>query len=511
MNTHRKWNMSSRLMLLVLLVLFTLACSLAQAIPGFNVLFDSPTETPITELQPPTTTELAGATVQISAMSMRGDDWDVEWTGSGVFISPDGLILTNAHVVEDPDLDYEALGVSMTLRTDEPPELRFLAEIAAIDYSLDLAVVRVVSDMEGEEVREHLPYVLIGDSDALELGDHLRILGYPGIGGETISFTEGAVSGFTLERGIDGRAWIKTDATIAGGSSGSMGVNQNGELVGIATIVTSGSLGGDSVDCRPIADTNQDGRIDQRDTCIPVGGFINALRPVNLALPLLQAVEAGETYMDSAPPSTTRSGRYDTDQIRIGEFQFSTGVTAEDGPAGVVDAVPDTIKDLYVFWDYEGMSDGMVWGLYWYRDLDFLEDASLVNRAWSGGSSGNWWAVISAEDGLAPGLYEVVLEIEGEIWATDSLYVGEERTRIEYEIFNQSDRSICYVMLSPTLALNWGPDDLGDTEVIAPGESRIFNVPAGDYDLRLLDCDFNTLTEQYDLVLDGDGGFTFDE
>jgi len=511
MNTRRTRKMSTRLMLLTFLVLLTLSCSFTQAIPGLNGLIDSPTETPVAEPQPPTTTELAEATVQISALSMRGDDWDVEWTGSGVFISPEGLLLTNAHVVQDPELDYEVLGVSMTLRTDQPPELRYLAEIAAIDYDLDLAIVRVVSSMEGEVVTESLPYVEIGDSDALELGDHLRILGYPGIGGETISFTEGAVSGFTLERGIDGRAWIKTDATIAGGSSGSMGVNQDGELVGIATIVTSGSLGGDSVDCRPLADTNQDGRIDQRDSCIPVGGFINALRPVNLALPLLQAVEAGETYMENAPPSTTASGRYDSDQIRIGEFQFSTDVTTDDRPGFVVDVVMETIKDLYVFWDYEGMSDGMVWGLYWYRDLDFLEDASLLNRVWSGGSSGNWWAVISAENGLQPGLYEVVLEIEGEIWATDSIYVGEERTRIEYEIVNQSDRSICYVMLSPTLALNWGPDDLGDTEIIGPDESRIFDVPAGDYDLRLMDCDFNILTEQYDLVLDGDGGFTFNE
>ena len=133
----------------------------------------------------------------------------------------------------------------------------------------------------------------LGDSDSVEIGDSLQILGYPGIGGETITFTEGAVSGFTSDRSVEGRAWIKTDATIAGGNSGGMAANALGELIGVPTIAASGAEGGDIVDCRPVADTNRDGSIDQFDTCVPIGGFINGLRPVNLALPLIAAAQSG--------------------------------------------------------------------------------------------------------------------------------------------------------------------------------------------------------------------------
>lgn len=64
-----------------------------------------------------------------------------------------------------------------------------------------------------------------------------RAMGYPGIGGEMTTFTKGVVSDFTCERGVEGRAFIKTDATIAGGNSGGLVANQQGESVGVPTQV----------------------------------------------------------------------------------------------------------------------------------------------------------------------------------------------------------------------------------------------------------------------------------
>ena len=64
---------------------------------------------------------------------------------------------------------------------------------------------------------------------ALDRPDHLRA----SIGGDTITLSEGSVSGFTTEAGVDGRAWVKSDATIAGGVSGGTAVNEAGELVAI--------------------------------------------------------------------------------------------------------------------------------------------------------------------------------------------------------------------------------------------------------------------------------------
>jgi hypothetical protein len=53
-----------------------------------------------------------------------------------------------------------------------------------------------------------------------------------------------------------------------------------------------------------VADTNGDGHVNNRDICVPVGGFINALRPVNLAIPLIDRAR-GISISDSPYPSPT--------------------------------------------------------------------------------------------------------------------------------------------------------------------------------------------------------------
>jgi hypothetical protein len=140
--------------------------------------------------------------------------------------------------------------------------------------------------------------VRIGEAESLQLGDPIIILGYPGIGGETITLTRGEVSGFTFQQGYGNRAFIKTSATIAGGNSGGLAATLQGEIIGVPTQVGSGDIAGAIVDCRPLADTNRDGVIDERDNCVPTGGFINALRPVNLAQPLLEFALAGQVAAD---------------------------------------------------------------------------------------------------------------------------------------------------------------------------------------------------------------------
>src|SRR3990172_273808 len=202
--------------------------------------------------------DLARAVVQIQALD-AGDQ--AVWHGSGTLISEDGLVLTNGHVVDERFDEYDHLGVAITEKTEDPPELKYVAEIAAVDYALDLAVVRIAEDLEGAAVDETFPFVATGNSDAVEIGDEVRILGYPGIGGETITFTDGVVSGFTAERSVGGRAWIKTDATIAGGHSRGAAVDASGKLIGVPTITGSGSEAS-AVDCRQIEDTNRDGTID---------------------------------------------------------------------------------------------------------------------------------------------------------------------------------------------------------------------------------------------------------
>ncbi len=237
------------------------------------------------------------AVVQLTAQfEDRGEIVDA-WSGSGTIVSPDGLILTNAHVVlPDRESPVDFLLVAMTENPDEAPIPAYYAEVVQADVGLDLAVIRIITDLYGEDVDADsldLPFVAVGDSDQLSLGDELTILGYPGIGGETITLTGGKVSGFTGEAAYGNRAFIKTNATIAGGNSGGPAVNTDGELVGIPTQLGYGGEEG-VIDCRILADTNGDGVIDELDTCIPTGGFINSLRPVNLARPLIEKAMRGE-------------------------------------------------------------------------------------------------------------------------------------------------------------------------------------------------------------------------
>ncbi len=255
---------------------------------------------------PASTSPVAGeripyqAVVEIIALVEMDGELVEGWYGSGTIISPDGLILTNAHVVlSDRFYDVEKLVVALTLEPDQEPEARYFAEVMQADLALDIAVIRIVEDINGRPVDAgnlNLPVVILGDSDALQLGDPLTILGYPGIGGDTITLTRGEVSGFASEEGYGKRAFIKTSATIAGGNSGGLAANSRGEMVGIPTQVGSGT-DSDVVDCRALADTNNDGLIDSQDSCIPTGGFINALRPVKLALPLIDAARKGDTQI----------------------------------------------------------------------------------------------------------------------------------------------------------------------------------------------------------------------
>lgn len=224
------------------------------------------------------------------------------WTGSGTIISDEGHILTNAHVVlSDRFFDVADLVVSITTAQDQPPERMFLADVVQADISLDLAVIKVRSDLRGDPVNLDalgIEPVRIGRAESLQLGDPIIILGYPGIGGETITLTRGEVSGFTSDPFYGNRAFIKTSATIAGGNSGGLAATPQGEIIGVPTQVGSGEIDGVIVDCRPLADTNRDGVIDERDNCVPTGGFINALRPVNLAMGLIDSALAGQVAVE---------------------------------------------------------------------------------------------------------------------------------------------------------------------------------------------------------------------
>ncbi|MCZ7553997.1 MAG: hypothetical protein B6D39_10680 [Anaerolineae bacterium UTCFX2] len=246
---------------------------------------------------PPTATSMAlpyRSVVKIIAKVKHSSYLRNLWGGSGTILTPDGLILTNAHLVLPiPGARPDVFVIALTNDPAEEPVETYYAEPILTDEDLDLAILRIVSDLRYKPVdwkNLNLPAIKVGDSNLVELGDPLTILGYPGIGGDTITLTSGSVGGFTSQRAYGDRAYIKTSATISGGTSGGVVLNSKGEMIAVPTQLGPGGER-DVVDCRVITDTNMDGEVDQRDACVPVGGFINALRPVNLALSMIQTAQ----------------------------------------------------------------------------------------------------------------------------------------------------------------------------------------------------------------------------
>lgn len=165
----------------------------------------------------------APAVVNVAIRGARGSG-----AGSGVVVSPDGLILTNSHVV--------ARAEAVLVATAEGR--RFPARILGDDPDTDLALLRAETDAA-------LPAATLGDSAALRPGQLAIAIGNPL--GFSSTVTAGVVSalGRTL-RGAGGRPiedLIQTDASLNPGNSGGALVDSRGEVVGIATAMIGGAQG----------------------------------------------------------------------------------------------------------------------------------------------------------------------------------------------------------------------------------------------------------------------------
>ncbi len=318
------------------------------------------------------------------------------------------------------------------------------------------------------------------------------------------------VSGFTAERGLGGRAWIKTDAGILAGNSGGLAVDGDGKLVGVPSIAGSGADSGEIVDCDLVADTNRDGIIDEVDTCVPTGGFINGLRPVGLALALIDAAEGGTEYVSEFEPPREAPSNFNIEDVLMSEPVFSIGVTPDDAPTEILHAIPSGSEEVCGFWDYDGMLDGLTWDARWFIDGELSEESSFIDEIWDGGEQGiDWWVcALGEESGLVDGVYELVISVEGEYVGSGSIFVGNDHPPVQLTVDNASQRPICGVYIAPSVAQNWGFSKLTVDEQIDVGQTLALELAAGVYDIAVDDCDDQPIVEEYELDITEDSVYT---
>ncbi|MEQ1642326.1 MAG: DegQ family serine endoprotease [Pyrinomonadaceae bacterium] len=150
--------------------------------------------------------------------------------GSGVIVSADGSILTNHHVVDG------ATKITVLMSDNKSYD----AKIVGSDQPSDLAVLKIEA--------ESLPFLTLGNSDSVRVGDIVLAIGNPlGIGQ---SVTSGIISAKGRRTGLsDGsfEDFLQTDAPINRGNSGGALVSLNGELIGINSQILSGGAGGGNI------------------------------------------------------------------------------------------------------------------------------------------------------------------------------------------------------------------------------------------------------------------------
>ena len=220
-----------------------------SALPGLNIQ-DTPSDSDTTVSSDGKLSDkeiikkISPAVVGIECYAF-GNSFTPSSSGSGIIMTADGYIVTNAHVVED------AAGITVVLENGDA----YAAELIGADSDTDLAALKIEAS--------NLTYAEFGNSDELERGDRVIAIGNPGGTVLAGSTTGGMVSG--LNRNINSSSpystsYIQVDAAINPGNSGGALVNEYGQVVGINSA--------------KIAETDYEG----------IGFAI----PINEALPIIQ-------------------------------------------------------------------------------------------------------------------------------------------------------------------------------------------------------------------------------
>jgi len=165
--------------------------------------------------------------------------FSLQWWGSGSIIDKQGHIITNSHVVDDGRGGVsDDFAICMTDDPMLPPRCHYTASVINRDADADIAVLQLDSvDIFGKKVDFDALSTLTMNMEYIpHSGDMVVARGYPWVGANTITETQGIVSGTAQ---YNGNTYIKTDTLIAGGNSGGPLIH-DGEIVWINTFLVGG-------------------------------------------------------------------------------------------------------------------------------------------------------------------------------------------------------------------------------------------------------------------------------
>ncbi len=186
----------------------------------------------------------------------RGDSKGTLNQGSGVLYKSEldkepYFVQTNLHVVSTSDGSPSSCAIAIYPDYTNP-SLYYAFSSTGLQQPIGVADVafvapQVITDSHAGTTAELSQYALdvanISFCQNKKAGDHLSVLGYPAVGGQTLTVTDGIVSGFETDKGYQ---FVKTSAKIDSGNSGGIAIEDSGCVVGIPTYIeadANGSIG----------------------------------------------------------------------------------------------------------------------------------------------------------------------------------------------------------------------------------------------------------------------------
>ncbi|MFN7160191.1 MAG: S-layer homology domain-containing protein [Candidatus Gracilibacteria bacterium] len=189
-------------------------------------------------------------TVKVISYTLTKDnDLIPSGAGSATIITADGYLVTNYHVAGDLSTSEEKINdifeICYTFKTDvQIPKCLSTASYVGGNKDDDIAVLKISSqDIYGNTI-PNFNFLSYKGAIKPTVGDLVTTIGYPDIGGTSITYTSGQVSGYLNTEGVE---LIKSDAKISNGNSGGTAVNSTGVFIGIPSAGRTGWSSGETL------------------------------------------------------------------------------------------------------------------------------------------------------------------------------------------------------------------------------------------------------------------------